>query len=260
MCTAIVSIDPTAAWPALVAFVRDEQRDRPSDPAGPWWPDTNPGVLGGRDGVAGGTWLAVDPAVGRLALLTNWYDPDLPSPESRPGVTRGRLPLQALAAGASFDLADLDGIDALPPFHLLVAAGHGTAPQTRSWSWDGSDVHVTDISDPGTHVVASRSMRLPGEPERRARIGQAFAATRPSVSSDPDLAPLAAWGDWIDLLDGRDAVPDDHSSLVVCSIRQVPGFGTVGASLVGIAADGHVRYDINRSNDVDPAAWRRVMP
>jgi uncharacterized protein with NRDE domain len=70
MCLIVVGLAATARYPLLVAANRDEQHARPTQSA-EWWPE---GLLGGRDLLAGGTWLAVD-ARGRFAAVTNIRDP-----------------------------------------------------------------------------------------------------------------------------------------------------------------------------------------
>lgn len=59
MCTVLLRLDPAADWPLLLAAVRDEVTDRPWEPPGEYWPQEAPGLVGGRDRLAGGTWLAV---------------------------------------------------------------------------------------------------------------------------------------------------------------------------------------------------------
>ncbi|NEA27475.1 NRDE family protein, partial [Actinomadura bangladeshensis] len=68
MCTAIISVDPSSPVPVLVVGVRDEFVAR--EWAGParHWPD-RPGLVGGRDLRAGGTWLAVEPDAPRVAVV-----------------------------------------------------------------------------------------------------------------------------------------------------------------------------------------------
>jgi uncharacterized protein with NRDE domain len=69
MCLIVVGLAAAARYPLLVAANRDEQHTRPTQSA-EWWPE---GLLGGRDLLAGGTWLAVD-ARGRFAAVTNIRD------------------------------------------------------------------------------------------------------------------------------------------------------------------------------------------
>nr|BFE80123.1 hypothetical protein GCM10020093_027240 [Planobispora longispora] len=86
-----------------------------------------PGLVGGRDLQAGGTWLAVDPASGRAGALLNGHGV---LADERRRRSRGDLPLLAAAQGRLPDL-DLSRYD---PFHLVLgeagerACGAGTAP------------------------------------------------------------------------------------------------------------------------------------
>jgi len=257
VCTAFVRVDPDSAWPIRVAFVRDEDRARPTAASGRWWPD-QPHVIGGRDERAGGTWLAMsdDPAAPAIAFLLNRHEPNLdetPPPNSR---SRGELPLRALA-DEGFDHAHLD-LDRYAPFHLV----HATMHVAHVWHWDGAELQEEALPA-GTHMIASRGITLPGEADRRvAQLARCAAAIppdpAPSPTSGDDEDTRSAWGPWLDLLDGRAAVVDDLSSVVVAGITQYPRFGTVGASLVALANTGQVRYDINVTNNVDCTAWSRV--
>src|SRR5687768_15648989 len=75
MCLIVVGLGASVRYPLLVAANRDEQHARPTQTAA-WWPDA-PHILGGRDLLAGGTWLAVDER-GRFAAVTNIRDPERP--------------------------------------------------------------------------------------------------------------------------------------------------------------------------------------
>lgn len=85
MCLVAVARHAHPRWPLLLLANRDEYHARPSAPAH-WWDDL-PGVLGGRDLAAGGSWLAVNRS-GRLAVITNQ-----PARRTgrRPELSRGRL-------------------------------------------------------------------------------------------------------------------------------------------------------------------------
>ncbi|HJR26692.1 MAG TPA: NRDE family protein, partial [Acidimicrobiales bacterium] len=63
MCTVLLRVDPGSPWPVLLGAIRDEFVDRPWDPPARHWSGPWAGLVGGRDAKAGGTWLAVDPAV-----------------------------------------------------------------------------------------------------------------------------------------------------------------------------------------------------
>src|SRR5258706_10790298 len=81
MCTAILSIQPGA--PVLLAGVRDELADRAWQPPGRHWPDY-PGLVGGRDLQAGGTWLALAPEARRGACVLNRRGAMAPADSRRP--------------------------------------------------------------------------------------------------------------------------------------------------------------------------------
>src|ERR1700728_4198798 len=109
MCTAIVDVGPVL----LLAGVRDEFVGRAWQPPARHWPQY-PGLTGGLDLVAGGTWLAVAAEARRVACVLNGRGRMAPDVRRR---SRGVLPLQAGAEGklAQADLADFD------PFHLVTA-------------------------------------------------------------------------------------------------------------------------------------------
>src|SRR6266550_2985526 len=67
MCLIAVSIR-TGLFPLVIAANRDEDYERPTLPAS-FWSDS-PDILGGRDGLHGGSWLAISHA-GRFAAVTN---------------------------------------------------------------------------------------------------------------------------------------------------------------------------------------------
>ncbi|HEX9160932.1 MAG TPA: NRDE family protein [Thermoanaerobaculia bacterium] len=83
MCLVAISLH-ASKFPLVIAANRDEDYDRPTLPAA-FWPDA-PEILGGRDGLQGGTWLAVT-RDGRFAAVTN-----LRGSEREPGKrSRGEL-------------------------------------------------------------------------------------------------------------------------------------------------------------------------
>ena len=67
---------------------------RPTKPVA-WWEDSSQ-ILGGRDCLAGGTWLA-STRNGRLAFLTNVMEPDQ-NPNAK---SRGELPVRFLEVNES---------------------------------------------------------------------------------------------------------------------------------------------------------------
>ena len=85
---------PNATGEILPA-IRDELMSRDFDEPGAWWPH-QPGVVGGRDRQAGGSWCVSDVTSGVTALVLNRTERRTGSP------SRGVLPLLATAFGSSW--------------------------------------------------------------------------------------------------------------------------------------------------------------
>ena len=82
-----------AEMPVILAANRDEVLARPTDP--PLLLSDDPPRWGGRDRLAGGTWLAVDPT-GRIGAVTNRHPGGLPPARDASRQSRGALPLEVL--------------------------------------------------------------------------------------------------------------------------------------------------------------------
>jgi uncharacterized protein with NRDE domain len=68
MCLIVLAQRCSDRFPLILAANRDEDYERPTDPAD-FWKD-EPAVVGGRDRLQGGTWLAITTG-GRFAAVTN---------------------------------------------------------------------------------------------------------------------------------------------------------------------------------------------
>ncbi|MBO3748738.1 NRDE family protein [Streptosporangiaceae bacterium NEAU-GS5] len=243
MCTVIVSIDPESAVPVLLAGVRDEFVARPWMGPDAYWPD-HPGIVGGRDLQAGGTWLAVNPAIRRVAALLNAHGVPAPEDVRR---SRGDLPLRAAAEG---ELAHLD-LTVYDPFHLVVAGLDGV----RLWSWNGERLTEEKLRR-GTHVIVNSGLNDEEIP-RVARFRPLFeAAPRPSRLELGSTRSF--WGRWARLAAGDGLALDDPGALI---FRHVLPDGRIFASLsVGLVALGEprgMRYDFLPQPE-DPATWYEV--
>ncbi|MDE0055795.1 MAG: NRDE family protein [Gammaproteobacteria bacterium] len=120
MCLILFEYRTSPARPLVVAANRDEFYARPSDAARYW--DDLPHVFGGRDLVAGGTWLAVS-TTGRFAAVTNYTDflrsesPLASRGDLARGFLEGDVAASAYAAGIDgvryqgFNLLAFDGDD-----------------------------------------------------------------------------------------------------------------------------------------------------
>jgi uncharacterized protein with NRDE domain len=237
MCLLVVASRIVPDEPLIVGANRDEVLDRPSTPvtvlsAGP------PRVLGGRDELSGGTWLAVNQN-GVCAGLTNQPLGDAKDPTKR---SRGELPLAAARCATAregvqeleheFDPADYNGA------WLLV----GDA--TSLWFVDftgGAGVAVE--LPPGIHVLENRAVDTPSAKVDLVResLGDVGGATVASGSGPP------LDGDAVDavfrrvLADHRIPEGDERPNSGNCV--HLDGFGTRSSCVVrvGAAMGGAVR-------------------
>jgi uncharacterized protein with NRDE domain len=93
MCLISVASQCSTEYPFVFVGNRDEFHARASAPAD-WWQD-HPDILGGRDLVAGGSWLGIS-RYGQFAVVTN--RPDMPAPQQNP-LSRGALVSDRLKIG-----------------------------------------------------------------------------------------------------------------------------------------------------------------
>lgn len=258
MCTAILSIEPGA--PVLLAGIRDEFIGRAWEPPARHWPEY-PGVIGGRDLVAGGTWLAVEPAARRVSTVLNGRGRAAPADLRR---SRGVLPLHAAAQGKLVpgDAAAFD------PFLLISAEPDGAV----LWAWDGERLTERELG-PGLHFVVNSGLAAdldhtsaagdePGREHELARIARFLPrlradtrlATRPAPR--PGLPAAQAWGAWFPLVNGDGLSSHDPEALIVRREFGDRIWGTTSVSLVALSA-GEVRYDFN-GVPADSTAWQPV--
>ena len=150
MCTIVVSVEPAARLPLLFLGVRDEVLSRPWAAPAAHWPH-HPGLVGGLDNEAGGTWLAVAPTTRRIGCVLNGRGSSALGAGRR---SRGELPL---AAAKSEPLPD--DLSQFSPFHLITAH---PADGARLTSWNGAELSETRLAT-GINVIATTG-RDPNRP------------------------------------------------------------------------------------------------
>ena len=229
VCTVVVrwARAPSDGLPTQVLALRDELTDREFDDPGEWWPDL-PGVVGGRDRSAGGTWCAVRVDAGVSALVLN-------RPQKRVAdagaPSRGVLPLLGVRHGSDW-AGHLDPAG-MASFLLVLA----TPDHLSSWAFDGERLVATEHA-PGTHMFTSGG----AEDGKADRHLPAFRH-----SGFPD--------GWRDLV-AAETPADDPAGLVV----RLEGDGFVFATVFGqLFATQPGRLDLRYSRRPESAeSWRRV--
>lgn len=224
MCTVAILRRPGHAWPVVIGANRDEMLRRAWDPPAAWWPD-RPGVVGGRDREAGGTWMAANRA-GVVAAVLNRPGSLGPAAGKR---SRGELPLLALEHGAAEAAA--------------AAIGRLPAADWRSFNMVLADraaaffVRATGEGRPealplpeGVGMVTAHDPNDPASP-RTARHLPRFRAAPP-----PDPA-RGDWMSWESLLADGGYDPAVGPAEALC-VPPSNGFGTVCSSLLALDAAG----------------------
>lgn len=186
MCLILVGVRARPGSRVLLLANRDEFHARAAAAAAPWQDDAR--ILGGRDLVAGGSWLAVRDD-GRFAAVTNLRQ-GAPRPAPR---SRGALV-------ADFVRADSDAaawLDALrpqlpdyAPFNLVLGDASGVTV------FDGSSGRAQRLQ-PGLHAISNGP--LDHDWPKMRRIRSAASATLAAGAGDSELLAL---------LRDPDAAPD----------------------------------------------------
>lgn len=160
MCIAVFLWQAHPQYPFLLLLNRDEFHSRPTEPLS-WWPGET--ILGGRDGLCGGTWLA-STKNGRLAFLTNFREiENLPHPK-----TRGDLPLHFLQSNKSpHEFAEelLKEAHQYNGFNLILADIYTSSMVNVFNRPKPGYVSVT----PGIHVLTNAALDAPWPKAARLR-------------------------------------------------------------------------------------------
>ena len=218
MCTVVLLIRPGHACPVIMAANRDERIDRAWDLPDTHWPEY-PGVIGGRDRTAGGTWMGLN-RHGVTAAVLNRPGSLGPAAGKR---SRGELPLMALAqstAAAAADAIAAENAGDWRGFNLAIADRTG-AVFLRGSGRGHPSVHPLP---PGVSMITAHD---PNDPES-PRVARHLARFRDAAAPDP-----VHWEEWR-------AILADRSGPEGAQINVVPrgGFGTVCSSMLGIPAVG----------------------
>ena len=233
MCTVVVLVRPDRV---LLAANRDERVDRAWDPPDEYWP----GIVGGRDRAAGGTWMGLN-RHGVVAAVLNRPGTLGPAAGKR---SRGELPLLALARQTALEAAHaLTELDAAEwrGFNMVLADRAGAMfvrglgqgrPQAETLPAGVSMVTAYDPNDL--------------ESPRTARHLPRLQAAEP--------AGVADWTGWRQILadQGGDAAEQ---------INVVPraGFGTVCSSFLMLPEQGKPVW-LFAAGPPHEAAFRPVRP
>jgi uncharacterized protein with NRDE domain len=237
VCLILFAYRAHPAYRLVAAANRDEWFRRPAAPAG-FWPDA-PGVFGGRDLEANGTWMGIT-RTGRFAALTNFRDPAANRPDAP---SRGAL-VRAFLTGDESPRRYLESLDETAEryngFSLLV----GDRDALLYFSNHRREIVALE---PGVYGLSNNLLDVPWP---KVREGKARLARRLNGSVDADGL--------LEILGDARLAPDDElpqtgvaldwerrlSALKIVT----PEYGTRSSTALLLAADGAVTF-VERSFD-----------
>lgn len=237
MCVLVLISNPAPGVSLVVAANRDEYLHRLSVPP----TELGPGIVGGKDLEAGGTWLGIN-RHGLVVAVTNRRIP----PRLRTSPSRGLLVLEALSLRTPEEVEqraqERTASLRYAGFNLVaMREGRGVCLQ-----FDGRirPVYV----EGGIHVVSShRDMDEATMPERKVVLARA--------SGVRELAPL------LERL--RETLRDHEETNGWAVCKHGAGYGTVSSSLLVVSTQGFEALQYwysagpscrNRFEDVSPTA------
>lgn len=177
MCLLLLALDAVPGRPVLLLGNRDEFHARASAAAAAW-PDS-PGVFGGRDLDAGGSWLALHES-GRFAAVTNIRLLNAQrGPRSRGDLVRDFVAGTMTAAEQVQQL--VRQIDDYAPFNLVLVDA------VEAWCLESPSRRAQKL-EPGVHLVSNGPLDAPWPKMQRLR--QRFAQAVPHGADDETLLDL----------------------------------------------------------------------
>ena len=224
MCTIVVAWRCLpASWGVdfVLAANRDELRSRDSDPPRL---AADPPVWAGRDRLAGGTWLAVDPA-GRVAAVTNRHPGGKVPTRDPERVSRGRLPLDLLRGDDDAARACLGALR--PASFNPVNAVYLSRDRALVLHLDDQSGATVVPVEPGVHVLGEQD--LDDHDDKTSGIRRAATAV---VERATDPGSLVAGLQ--SLLSSHTRYAEGPSS--AACIHEA-AYGTVSSSVVSVGDD-----------------------
>ncbi len=260
MCLLLIAVRAVPGKPLMLLGNRDEFRARASAAAAPWTEGAR--IVGGRDLVAGGSWLALR-SDGRHAAVTNVRS-GLPAtaPKSRGWLVRDFM-LGDASPREFLDAVRAD-VESYGAFNLVVGDRDAT------WAYGTADTAPRELGV-GLHVISNG--RIGVHWPKTERLQQRFVEAIASAADDARLLGL--------LLDQEQpddaALPDTgvgielERLLAPVFVRGSAQYGTRVSSLAyvcdsGVAvveerlfgADARVEGNSTWRSDVSSQAWSRA--
>tara|TARA_Y100001970_G_scaffold294373_1_gene452197 strand:- start:104729 stop:105475 length:747 start_codon:yes stop_codon:yes gene_type:complete len=220
MCTAIILRRPNHRWPLILAANRDEMRDRDWEAPGRHWNSCRQ-IIGGRDKVAGGSWIGIND-YGLVAVILNRSGSLGPSKNQS---SRGNVVVNALKYSTpSQAISTLleKGLDQYSGFNLLIA-------DTSECLWLRHDTkshpQVKNVQN-GLSMITNRDLNDQTCPKISYYKNKFTSAKSPNIESG-DLS------DWEKILSDDEGNSSSRAKNTAICLN-TPDYGTVNSSIIGM--------------------------
>jgi uncharacterized protein with NRDE domain len=224
MCLVAFSFGVSKNYPLLFATNRDELHTRPTSRS-KWWKDHDH-ILGGRDLLAHGTWLAIDQS-GRLAAVTNMpSNSEITFKKSRGHLVRDYL-ISKLSADQFVSTLNNDG-NGYAPYNLLIFDGINMFYSNNKAS--------EKLLAPGTYAISNAPIgtRWPKVRFAESMVTSALTSTTP----EDDLFEMLENQNLQNSKEDSFSYDDRQSRTFIKNKM----FGTRSSTVVIISGEGEVRF------------------
>lgn len=248
MCLLVLAWQAHPRYRLIVAANRDEYHARPTAPMAPW--NDAPGILGGRDLSAQGTWLAVD-RQRRFGIITNFRDVQAKRPEAP---SRGGLIpdwLRQSVAPAPFLEQLAPQAQRYAGFNLLLNDAHSL------WYASNRAPRFARALAPGIYGLSNLLLDTPWPKLTRVRgrftqwlAAQSTAAAGRDAPDDDGERLFAMLADRTrclpDAAENSHALPPQWAQVLSAAFVVHPLFGTRCSTLAMIGYDGSLSMQERR--------------
>lgn len=233
MCLILFAFKNHPEYKLIFAGNRDEFYDRPTDPARFW--DEDPGLLAGKDLLAGGTWFGIT-RTGRLAGITNYRDPSLLKKDAQSrGLLVSRFLMSGIIPGLYLKRIKKEA-SRYNPFNLII----GSKDELFYYSNMGKDIRKLS---PGIYGLSNHLLDTPWPKLVKGKAELTRLISRSTIPG-PD--------EFFNMLDDRTPaidsdLPDtgvglERERMLSPAFISSPDYGTCSSTLLFIDNDDHVTF------------------
>lgn len=231
MCLILLSFNPQADHPLILAANRDEFYDRPAGPLALW--RKSPHILAGRDMRGQGTWLGIT-RTGRLAALTNYRDP---SAFMQCAPSRGLLVknfLEGFESPLNYLKQIREDASRHNPYNLL------TGDRSGLYCYSNRSDRIQKLES-GFYGLSNHLLNTPWP-----KVQKGLEALKVLVENKPKVSPEALFG----ILSDRSAPPDNLLPDTGVGLKKErmlspifivsPNYGTRSSTVIILKRSAHV--------------------